>query len=138
MLRSLDGLGLVVYPLELFEGSALGLDAERYIMLAIMQRQEDDAQMWQDLPEEVPEDGLDDVPADEDENVSVANVAQRNGTAELVDEPEDSDDDARCGETLGAAVGIESLGRDDTLERRVGEGVNDVEQEVEGEGGLSI
>lgn len=30
LLRSLDGLGLVIHPLELLEGSALGLDAGGY------------------------------------------------------------------------------------------------------------
>jgi hypothetical protein len=36
VLRGLDRLGLVVDPLKLLEGSALGLDAEVDIMLALM------------------------------------------------------------------------------------------------------
>lgn len=91
-----------------------------------------------DLPEEVPEDCLDDIPPHEDEDVLVLDGAQSNGTGELVDEAKQANDNTRGGKTLGTPVGVECLGWDYALQRGIGEGVDGVEEEVEGESGLAV
>lgn len=57
-------------------------------------------------------------------------------TGEQVDERDAVDDDLVHAHTLGAGVGVETLDRVQRLERRVGERVHDLEQEVRGEGTL--
>ncbi len=91
-----------------------------------------------DVPEEVPDDGLDNVPADKDVDEFVANVAQTDGSSELVDETNGADNDARGGQALGAHGGLERLAGDDALQGGVGEGEDDVEEEVGGQGTLRV
>jgi len=90
-----------------------------------VQRRNDD-----NIPEEIPHNGLDDIPADKDVDVLVADVAEGDRASKLVDETDAVDNDTRGGQTLGAHSGLEGLGRDDTLEGRVGEGIEDVEEEI--------
>lgn len=113
--RGLDGVGLVVDPLELLEGATLGLNTK-----------------------EVPGEGLNEIPADKDKDVLVLDVSESDGRAELVDEGDGVDDETRRGETLGAHRGLESLGGDDTLEGSVGEGEDDVEKEVRGKSTTAV
>lgn len=82
------------------------------------------------VPEQVPQNTLNDIPADKDIDVSVANVAISNGSAEGVDETHATNDETGSSKTLGTNVGIKSLSRNDTLKRSVGETVDDLEEEV--------
>lgn len=93
--------------LELFEGTANGLDTEQ-----------------------IPEDSLDAVPSDEDEDILVLDVLESDGAGELVDESEQVDDNTVHGHTLRAGGGLQALDRVERLERGVCERVDDVEEEV--------
>lgn len=89
-------------------------------------------------PKHIPHNSLHYVPTDKNVNVLVADVAERNGPAELVDEADGVDDDAGGGQALGARGGLEGLRGDDGLQRGVGEGEDDVEEEVGGERALGV
>ena len=91
-----------------------------------------------DVPEEVPDDGLDNVPTNKDVDELVADVAEANGSRELVDETNGADNDARGSQTLGTHGGLESLAGDDALQGGIGEGEDDVEEEVGGQGTLRV
>lgn len=111
LLGSGDGVPGAEDVLEFFEGAANGLDTE-----------------------EVPEDGLDDVPADEDEDVVVLDVLEGDGTSVQVDEGDGADNNGVHGHTLGTSGGLQALDGVESLERSVGEGVDDVEEVEEGDG----
>lgn len=106
-----DGVPGAEDVLEFLEGAADGLDTE-----------------------EVPEDGLDDVPADEDEDVVVLDVLEGDGTSVQVDEGDGADNNGVHGHTLGTSGGLQALDGVESLERSVGEGVDDVEEVEEGDG----
>lgn len=127
----LDWVRLTVDPLELLESSALRLDAKA---VSIRERAR-----GRHSPEEIPDDRLDNVPSNEHIDVLVSEVVlvESNWPSELIDETHGVDNDTRSSETLGAHGRFEGLGRDDTLKRRVGEGEDDVEQEVSGKRSLS-
>lgn len=91
-----------------------------------------------DIPAEIPDDGLNDIPADKHEDVLVANVAKGDGTSELVDEAHAVDNETRKSKALGTGGGLECLGGDGTLQRGIGERVDDVEEEVRGERTLAV
>lgn len=114
LLGGCNRVGLVVEPLELFQGTSLGLDAEK-----------------------VPDDGLDEIPADKDVDDILGNVLEADGQGELVDEADRTDNDARCSETLGSHSSLQSLGGNNTLEGSVGEGVDDLEHEIGRKGSLA-
>lgn len=88
------------------------------------------------VPEKPPQEGFDAVPGDEDPDVIVLNVLEGDGRAVQVNETEDVDYQAIHGQALGAKAGVQSLGRQDTLQWSVGEGENDVEKEIEGKRGF--
>lgn len=111
LLGSGDGVPGAEDVLEFLESTADGLDSE-----------------------EVPEDGLDDVPADEDEDVVVLDVLEGDGTGVQVDEGDGTDNDSVHGHTLGTGGGLQALDGVESLERGVGEGVDDVEEVEEGDG----
>jgi len=67
--------------------------------------------------EEEPEDGLDDVPADEHVDVVVLDVAQGDGRAEQVDERDDVDHRLVRAHALGARLRVEALHGVERLER---------------------
>lgn len=90
------------------------------------------------IPKEVPSDGLDEIPANKDKDVLVADVVESDGASELVDEAHGVDNEAGKGKTLATDGGLESLGGDDTLEGSVSEGEDDVEEEVSGQGTLGV
>ena len=90
------------------------------------------------VPEEVPDDGLENIPANEDVNELVTDVAQTDGSGELVDEANGADDDAGCGQTLGTHGRLEGFGRNDTLQGRVGEGVDNIEEKVRSQRALFV
>lgn len=92
----------------------------------------------ENIPEKVPSDGLDKIPANEHKDVLVANVLESDGASKLVDEAHGVDDEAGKSETLATDGGLESLGGNDTLEGGVGEGEDDVEEEVSGQGALGV
>jgi hypothetical protein len=109
-----DGIRSLEDGFEFFKGTADGFDAK-----------------------EVPEDGLDDVPSDEDEDVSVGNVLESDGGGIQVDEGHQADEDTIHGHTLGASLGGQALDRVEGLQRGIGERVDDVEEEVGSQGTLS-
>lgn len=135
----LDGVGLVVDPFELLESTPLGFDTivERVSDLCACLRMSRERNT-KNIPKEVPSDGLDKIPADKDKDVLVANVVESDGASELVDEAHSVNNEAGKGKTLAADGGLESLGGDDTLEGSVGEGEDDVEEEVSGQGTLGV
>lgn len=106
-----DGVPGAEDVLEFLESAADGLDSE-----------------------EVPEDGLDDVPTDEDEDVVVLDVLEGDGTSVQVDEGDGTDNDGVHSHTLGTGGGLQALDGVESLERSVGEGVDDVEEEEESDG----
>lgn len=128
LLGSLDGVGLVVHPFELFQGSTLRLDTDR--QLASQSES-------QDLPEEVPHERFEAIPTDKDVDVLVAQVLQPDRSRKLVDESNSVDDDSRRSETLGPHGSLQSFRRDDPLQGGVGEGKDNVEEEVCGKCALS-
>lgn len=83
------------------------------------------------LPEKIPKDTLNNIPADKDPDVFVANVASGDRGAESVDEAHASHNKARSRKTFGTSVGVESLGGNNTLEWSICEAVANLEEEVE-------
>lgn len=90
------------------------------------------------IPEEVPENDLEDIPTDEDPEVVGGDVAQTDGGGELGDETDGADKEARQGKTLGTSGSLQGFGGNDTLQRSVGEGEDNVEEVVECQGGLTL
>lgn len=86
---------------------------------------------------QVPEDGLADIPSDEDEDIVVLDVLESDGAGVQVDEGEQADDDTIHTHTLGTGFRSQALDGVKSLERSVGEGVDDVEEEVGGESTLT-
>ena len=86
-------------------------------------------------PEKVPEDGLDAVPAHEDPDVVQFDVLIGNRSAEGVDEAEGAGQEAIEGQALSTPGVVKGFNRDDTLQWGVGEGVDDIEEEVESQRG---
>ncbi|CAG8643614.1 2892_t:CDS:2 [Acaulospora colombiana] len=109
-----DGIRSLEDGFEFFKGTADSFDAK-----------------------EVPEDGLDNVPSDEDEDVSVGNVLEGDGAGVQVDEGDQRDEDTVHGHTLGASLGGQALDGVEGLQRGIGEGVDDVEEEVGSQSTLS-
>lgn len=91
-----------------------------------------------DIPEEVPENDLDDIPTDEDPEVIGGDVLETDGGGKLGDETDGADNEARQGKTLGTSGGLQGFGGNDTLQRSVGEGEDNVEEVVECQGGLTL
>lgn len=90
------------------------------------------------LPEEVPEDGLDNVPADKDPEVVGRNVRETNGRSKLADETNAADHEAGQSQALGTSGCLQSFGRNDTLEGSVGEREDHVEKVVESKSSLAL
>lgn len=65
-------------------------------------------------------------------------VLETDRTGVLADETDAADHETGQGETLGTSSGFEGLGGNDTLQGSVGEGEDDVEEVVEGDGGLAV
>lgn len=139
---SLDWVGLLVHPLQLFESTALRLDTE-------VNGVSIDKSSWAEgnglvglkvinIPEHPPEEDLNEIPTDKDPEVVGGNVAETNGRGELTDETDGADHEAGQGQTLGTSGSLQSFSGDDTLQRSVGEGENDVEEVVECQGSLTL
>jgi hypothetical protein len=88
--------------------------------------------------EEVPEDRLEDVPADEDPEVVGRDVCKSNRSSELTDETDAANHEAGQSQTFGTSGRFQRLGGDDTLEGGVGEREDNVEQVVESKGSLAL
>lgn len=114
--RSLDGVGLVVDPFELFEGTSLRLDTVRVSTVA----QNSEVKEGKNIPEEVPHKRFDDIPSNKDKDVSVSgiirmryrivksednlpDVSKSIRTGERVDESEGADNDTTGSETFGSS-----------------------------------
>jgi len=100
--------------LEFFEGTSDSLDAK-----------------------EVPNNGFDNIPSDKDKDVFVSNVVEGDGSAVQVDEGEDADNNTVHTHTLGTSLGSQAFYGVEGLERSVGEGIDDVEEEVGSECSLT-
>ena len=94
--------------------------------------------MYPNLPKEVPENGFNNVPTDEDPKVVGGDVCHTNRCRKLTDETDTTDHEARKCQTLGTSCSLQSLRWDDTLEGGVGERENDVEEVVECKSGLTL
>jgi hypothetical protein len=90
------------------------------------------------IPEQIPEHNLKQIPANEDPEVVGGNVAETDGRGKLADETDGADHEARKGQTLGTSGGLQSFSRDDTLQGSVGEREHDVEEVVESQGSLTL
>jgi hypothetical protein len=91
-----------------------------------------------DLPEEVPKDRLEHIPANKDPEIVRGNVLQTNRSGELADETDATDHEARQSQALGASSCFQGFSRDDTLEWGISERKNDVEKIVECKSSLAL
>lgn len=66
-------------------------------------------------PKEVPDDGLNHIPTDKHIDILVTDVLKANGTSELIDKPDDVDDNSRCRQALGAHSRLQCFSWNDTL-----------------------
>ncbi len=82
------------------------------------------------LPKEIPYDTFQNIPADKDVDVLVANTFIGDRGAESVDEAHSANNKAGSCETLSTPIGVESLGRDNTLKRSVCEAEENLEEEI--------
>ena len=79
------------------------------------------------LPEKIPKDTLNNIPADKDPDVFVANIASGDRGTESVDKAHTAHNKARGCKTLGTSVSVESLRGNNTLEWGVCEAVENLE-----------
>lgn len=107
LLGCLDRALLVVDPFELLQRTPLGLDGK-----------------------EIPSNSLDDIPSDEDVDDLVLNVLEADGQSKLAQETHGRYNEGGGSQTLGSHGGLKSFSGDDTLQRCVGKGENNVEEEV--------
>lgn len=65
-------------------------------------------------------------------------ILQTDRAGVLADETDAADHETGQGETLGTGGGFEGFSRNDTLQGGIGEGEDEVEEVVEGDGGLAV
>lgn len=90
------------------------------------------------LPEEVPENGFDNVPTDEDPEIVGRDICHTDGGRKLTDKTDAANHEARERETLGTGRSLQGFCWDDTLEGGVGEREDDVEEVVESKSCLTL
>jgi hypothetical protein len=88
------------------------------------------------VPEQIPEDTLDNIPADKNVDILVADTFVCNGGAEGINETHSANDGPRSRKTLRTPVCVECFGRDDSLKRSVCEPVDYLEEKVRRESAL--
>lgn len=89
-LRRFDRVGLLVYPLQLLQGSTLGLNTSGKLAGIFNVREG-----FAVLPEEVPEDHLEEIPSDKDPKVVGRDGVQSDRGCEMTDETDGADHEAR-------------------------------------------
>jgi hypothetical protein len=87
---------------------------------------------------EPPDRSLDQIPGAKDKDVSILHVSEGDGPGVGIDKTEQVDDDTGSRKTLGTSRRSQVFGRVDSLQRSVGEGVDNTEQVVGSESSLTV